>query len=850
MASNPIGLILTAVSALTAGIAIYASVAADAAKKEEEAAKQLTAASQKQKQELEALNDEYERTCELYGDTSYQAQELAWEIESLRSEYNESKQTMEEYREEFDESLFSYYAMVQEHAKAVAEVQKESASILSLVYRLDELTQQTNVAASEQQEILAIIRALNTEVSLSYDQLANKVWLSTDALMALVQAEIASRQYEQYYENLVQKVSARSTLKTDLETALENQAAAFDEVLAKEKAYKDFYEKNKHSVGTSTKKAGKLGSLMAEVNEARQAYAEFTEDVKQAQTAVDGNERAIGILTDMMAGLNGTTEEVADSEDALARAANAVYEGYMTSAQAAAYYKVSVTNLEPKVEALKAKSNALSSALKAVREGFLSADEAAEAFDVTIEGFGAYREITEITDEITALSEAYQEAYNEAHNSISGQYKLWDMAADVIPTDIDTINAALETQTAYWHDYNIDLQSLKDRTTDIEGLSDVIADYADGSKESVNAVAGMAQMTDEELSQVVENWKELQVEEQNVADSMATTNQNYATTLEGLQQQLEQTIKDLNLQEEAKAAADATTDAYIKALQEGAAEAATIAQQLATQVGTSFNASGGDAAGGGAGGSDGGASEGGSTGTYTPSQEEMIAVQIVKFGDAIGSGMNAGKSGDNGVVSWGGKEYKVQNSGNAYGSSTPLYKAAVEVLGFGDRQIFGYNGKIYGYLDSHIQELEGRAMSSKGYDKLVSDMSANYGSYHTGGLVGDVATLSESEEFAKLLKGEFVSTPTQMKHFMEDTLPQVAEYGAETAAPQAMEALNVPLSQLPPISVSYHIEISGDAGTSEDQIRHVLDEQNQKLEDMIVDILETRATDSLRLSYR
>ena len=226
MASNPIGLILTAVSALTAGIAIYASVAADAAKKEEEAAKQLTAASQKQKQELEALNDEYERTCELYGDTSYQAQELAWEIESLRSEYDESKQTMEEYRNEFDESLSSYYAMVQEHAKAVAEVQKESASILSLVDRLDELTQQTNVAASEQQEILAIIRALNTEVpglSLSYDQLANKVSLSTDALMSLVQAEIASRQYEQYYANLVQKVSARSTLKTDLETALENQ---------------------------------------------------------------------------------------------------------------------------------------------------------------------------------------------------------------------------------------------------------------------------------------------------------------------------------------------------------------------------------------------------------------------------------------------------------------------------------------------------------------------------------------------------------------------------------------------------------------------------------------------------
>lgn len=50
--------------------------------------------------------------------------------------------------------------------------------------------------------------------------------------------------------------------------------------------------------------------------------------------------------------------------------------------------------------------------------------------------------------------------------------------------------------------------------------------------------------------------------------------------------------------------------------------------------------------------------------------------------------------------------------------------------------------------------------------------------YHSGGLVGDIATLSSSEEFAKLLKGEFVSTPAQMKRFMEETLPKIANYSA------------------------------------------------------------------------
>lgn len=117
-----------------------------------------------------------------------------------------------------------------------------------------------------------------------------------------------------------------------------------------------------------------------------------------------------------------------------------------------------------------------------------------------------------------------------------------------------------------------------------------------------------------------------------------------------------------------------------------------------------------------------------------PSTEELIAEQIVKFGDASGSGMNAGKSGDNGIIKWNGKEYKVQNSGTAYDSSTPLYKAAVNVLKFGDRQIFGYNGKVYGYLDNHIQELEGRFWSSAGYDNFVKDMAGTYPAYKQGGL--------------------------------------------------------------------------------------------------------------------
>lgn len=178
----------------------------------------------------------------------------------------------------------------------------------------------------------------------------------------------------------------------------------------------------------------------------------------------------------------------------------------------------------------------------------------------------------------------------------------------------------------------------------------------------------------------------------------------------------------------------------------------------------------------------GGSSGGGGSSSTTPSttpqptsEAAKIAASIVKFGSASGSGMNSGKTGDNGIIKWNGKEYEVENKGS-YGADTNLWKAAVEVLGFSDRQIFGYDGYVYGYLDGKIQKLGGRFWSDKGYKNFCNDVRAQYGSYHTGGLVGDIATLSSSEEFAKLLKGEFVSTPAQMKRFMEETLPQIVNY--------------------------------------------------------------------------
>ena len=171
--------------------------------------------------------------------------------------------------------------------------------------------------------------------------------------------------------------------------------------------------------------------------------------------------------------------------------------------------------------------------------------------------------ISGVQEKINALVESYNEAYSAAYESISGQYQLWDEAAKVVATSAGGINSALESQITYWQDYNANLQSLTDRSADIEGLSDMIASFADGSSDSVNAIAGMAGATDEQLATMVANWKTLQQEQQNAAGSVADLKTDFTATMDELQTALAEDIEAMDLGDEAKASAQATIQGFI-----------------------------------------------------------------------------------------------------------------------------------------------------------------------------------------------------------------------------------------------------------------------------------------------
>lgn len=332
-------------------------------------------------------------------------------------------------------------------------------------------------------------------------------------------------------------------------------------------------------------------------NAMQQAYQDHLTELYSQYSAVliEAEENSIG-LTKAQYSLEAAQQKLSDTYaqmDALwadaQKQADAYYDQYGYYTDATAFLSQEYYDLQNSIydtnneiwaaeKSIKNYNKAMEEDADAVSEAeaeIALAEEAVKNLTASMnEGTGASEEaaaqvsefqaaISGVQEKINALVESYNEAYSAAYESISGQYQLWDEAAKVVATSAGSINSALESQITYWQDYNANLQSLTDRSADIEGLSDMIASFADGSSDSVNAIAGMAGATDEQLATMVANWKTLQQEQQNAAGSVADLKTDFTATMDELQTALAEDIEAMDLGDEAKASAQATIQGFI-----------------------------------------------------------------------------------------------------------------------------------------------------------------------------------------------------------------------------------------------------------------------------------------------
>ena len=329
--------------------------------------------------------------------------------------------------------------------------------------------------------------------------------------------------------------------------ALREQADAWKEN-AEAQAYQEYinslYDQYSEVMAESAENSIKLTQAQIKLETAEKNREEALARMDALyQDAIDNNTALAQEYYDLQTAVYGYNDEISQAEKTIKNLNKAIGE----DAEAVAAAEAEIESAQEAVEQL-----------TGVTEEQTAAEAEAAAQAQELQGV-----IGDTAEQIAVLAEAYSDAYNAALDSISGQYSLWDDAAKVVETSASSINDALESQITYWQDYNANLQSLTERGADIEGLSEVIASFADGSADSVNAIAGLANASDEDLRAMVTNWQTLQQEQEAAAGSVADLKTDFTATMDELQTALAEDIEAMDLGEEAKASGKATIQGYI-----------------------------------------------------------------------------------------------------------------------------------------------------------------------------------------------------------------------------------------------------------------------------------------------
>ncbi len=447
-------------------------------------------------------------------------------IVALVSAVNEGVPSVKELTEAAREMNAAIEEAEEGYAETSASMEATANVAESYIDRLEEIKAATGGNVEGNQEyhnILELLTRTIPELADSIDLETDSIKGGTDALRQQteawkINAETRARQeyvnslYDEYNavmteaaENSIKLTEAQMKERTateNLEAAQERMNALWSE--AKKKADECYKEYGYHADATDY--------LTEEYYELQNSLHKYDEEIYAAQKTQKNLKKAI----------EEDAEAVAEAEEVIKSAETAIAEMTAEEAEAA-----------QAAQLLAEQQAAISGAVGLVRE------------------------------QAEALAEAYEKAYSAAYDSISGQYALWDQAAQVVQIGAADINAAMQSQVTYWQDYNANLQALSERSGEIEGLSSVIGSFADGSEESVNAIAGMASASDEELASMVRNWQALQEEQEAASGSIAELKTNFTSEMDTLGQELAADIEAMNLGPEALEAGRETIQGFI-----------------------------------------------------------------------------------------------------------------------------------------------------------------------------------------------------------------------------------------------------------------------------------------------
>jgi hypothetical protein len=206
------------------------------------------------------------------------------------------------------------------------------------------------------------------------------------------------------------------------------------------------------------------------------------------------------------------------------------------------------------------------------------------------------------------IEELCAEAYQAAAESFSGQFGLFDEASmkseEYMNSTVANAQAAMESQLAYWESYGASVETLKATSASDLGITqenyDALMSYVqDGSEQAAGLAASMTAAIEagdtEAVATLANTIAEVSAKQDEIAQSTADWQTNFTEQMNSYQQEMEGIISDMDLSEEAAAAATSTISSYAEQILAGKADAVAAATEVAKAVSLALATSGSSA---------------------------------------------------------------------------------------------------------------------------------------------------------------------------------------------------------------------------------------------------------------
>ena len=420
--------------------------------------------------------------------------------------------------------------------------------------------------------ITAVTKAIEANPMTSWIAAISAVVAGVTTLIAVLAGNVEQEEAE---------ISAQQQLADAIAETTENYQALKDEIEENKSTTEDLVDELDALLDADLKTEAveeRIIEIVDELNELLPdlglEYDSVTDSINMTTDAILDMNDAQAEDEEYLAALTAQGEAYDEMQEAAARVAEAEENLQKTEAMAAEQTLETTDNYTDLSGAVSAAQSALAEEqemLEAATETYNEATGVVEAYAEATEeemvsaDYAAETAIDNMVTSIEELNTAYAESYDAALESLSGQFDLWDEVSETAATSSEDIMAALESQTQYWEDYSANLEDLNSRN--IEGLDEFVAAVADGSEDSAAYIAGLAEMSDEELRVLIEEtYPNLVAAQESAADSIAEMDTDYSDAVEEIVEATEEEIEGLDLSDEAKSSAMETLRGYVEGL--------------------------------------------------------------------------------------------------------------------------------------------------------------------------------------------------------------------------------------------------------------------------------------------